>query len=190
MRNTGSPPSAAKARLEAQAQEQAAAAHAEKGAKPEAAGKPAPPPPAEPATPTPKAQTNFTDPDSRIMRNSEKAFIPGYNAQVAVDADSPIIQAATVTNQAADSPHLLAVLDEVAPNTGRKPRGVLADAGYWSEHNLDGCAERQVPAAIPPEKVRHRAWRTATAPRSRIPQSRRRLTAWRSPRTPTLRSCT
>ncbi len=153
-------------------------------------GKTSPATPRRARDPDPKAQTNFTDPDSRIMRNSEKAFIPGYNAHVAVDADSPIILAATVTNQGADSPHLLAVLDEVAPNTGRKPRGVLADAGYWSEHNLDGCAERQVPAAIPPEKVRHRAWRTATAPRSRIPQSRRRLTAWRSPRTPTLRSCT
>ncbi len=61
---------AAKARLEAQAQERAAAAHAEKGAKAAAAGKPAPPPPATPAEPDPKAQTNFTDPDSRIMRNS------------------------------------------------------------------------------------------------------------------------
>ena len=161
---------AAKARLEAQAQARAAAAHAEKVAKAEAAGKPAPPPPTAPAVPDPKAQTNFTDPDSRIMRNSDKAFVQGYNAQVAVDADSQIILAATVTHQAADSPHLLPVLDQVRANTGRTPRGVLADAGYWSEGNLDGCAERQVPAAIPPEKIKHRAWRTATAPRGRIPQ--------------------
>jgi transposase len=161
---------AAKARLEAQAQERATAVHAEKVAQAEAAGKPAPPPPATPAEPDPKAQTNFTDPDSRIMRNSDKAFIQGYNAQVAVDADSQIILAATVTNQAADSPHLLPVLDQVRENTGRTPRGVLADAGYWSEKNLDGCAEREVPAAIPPEKLKHRVWRSATAPRGRIPQ--------------------
>lgn len=87
-----------------------------------------------------------------------------------MDADSQIIVAATVTNQAADSPHLLAVLDQVRANTGRTPGGVLADAGYWSEHNLDGCAERHVPAAIPPEKIKHRVWRTATPPRGRIPQ--------------------
>ena len=161
---------AAKARLEAQAQARAAAAQAEKTAQAEAAGKPAPPPPEGPAVPKPKAQTNFTDPDSRIMRNSDQAFIQGYNAQVAVDADSQIIVAATVTNQAADSPHLLPVLDQVRTNTGRMPRGVLADAGYWSEHNLDGCAARQVPAAIPPEKLTHRVWRTAPSPRGRIPQ--------------------
>jgi len=161
---------AAKARLETQAQERAAAAQAEKAAQAEAAGQPAPPP-AEPATPDPKAQTNFTDPDSRIMRNSDKAFIQGYNAQVAVDADTQIIVAATVTNQAADSPHLLPVLDQVRETTGRTPRGVLADAGYWSEKNLDGCAERQVSAAIPPEKLKHRLWRTVTAPRGRIPKT-------------------
>ena len=161
---------AAKARLEAQAPERAAAAHAEKVAKAEAAGKPAPPPPDAPAVPDPKAQTHVTDPDSRIMRNSDKAFVQAYNAQGAVDADSQIIVAATVTNQAADSPHLLGVLDQVQANTGRRPRGVLADAGYWSAQNLDGCAGRQVPAAIPPEKLTHRAWRAATPPRGRIPK--------------------
>lgn len=156
--------------LEAQDQAEDAAAQAEKTAQAEAAGKPAPPPPEGPAVPKPKAQTNFTDPDSRIMRNSDQAFIQGYTAQVAVDADSQIIVAATVTNQAADSPHLLPVLDQVRTNTGRMPRGVLADAGYGSEHNLDGCAARQVPAAIPPEKLTHRVWRTAPSPRGRIPQ--------------------
>jgi hypothetical protein len=40
------------------------------------------------------------------MRNSDKAFIPGYNAPAAVDADTLMILVPTVTNQAADSPHL------------------------------------------------------------------------------------
>jgi hypothetical protein len=68
---------AAKARLEAQAQERAAAAHAAKVAQAAAAGKPAPPPPEEPATPDPRTQTRVTDPDSRIMRHSDPAFIQG-----------------------------------------------------------------------------------------------------------------
>jgi transposase len=64
-----------------------AARHAVKVQAAADAGRPASPAPATPAVPAPKAQTNFPDPDSRIMRNSEKAFIQGYNAQLAVAAD-------------------------------------------------------------------------------------------------------
>lgn len=161
---------AAKARLEAAARERAAAKQAEREAAAEAAGKPAPSAPDEPPVPDPQAQSNFTDPESRIMRNHDKAFIQGYNAQIAVDAETQIILAADVTNQAADNPHLLSVVDQVIANTGKRPVGVLADAGYWSENNRQGLQERHIEGIIPPEKLRHRAWRTAQAPRGRIPQ--------------------
>lgn len=161
---------AAKARLEAEARERAEAKQAAREAAADAAGKPRPEPPAEAPTPDPKAQSNFTDPDSRIMRNSDKAFIQGYNAQIAVDAETQVIGAADVTNQAADSPHLLPMVDQVVANTGRRPQGVLADAGYWSEDNRHGVTERTMEAIIPPEKLRHREWRTAQAPRGRIPR--------------------
>lgn len=95
---------AAKARLEAEAEARATATRQEHAAKAAATGKPAPPPPDAPAVPDAQAQTHFTDPESRIMRHSDKAFIQGYNAQLAVDADTPIIVAADVTAQAADSP--------------------------------------------------------------------------------------
>ena len=68
---------AAKARWEAQAQARVAAAHSETVAQADATGKPAPPPPEEPATPDPRTQTRVTDPDSRIMRHSDPAFIQG-----------------------------------------------------------------------------------------------------------------
>src|SRR5216684_263334 len=45
-------------------------------------GKPAAPPSEEP---NPKAQRNFTDPESRIMK-SKDGFVQAYNAQAAVDA--------------------------------------------------------------------------------------------------------
>ena len=154
---------AAKARLEAEARDRAEAKQAEREAAADAAGKPRPEPPADSPTPDPKAQSNFTDPDSRIMRNGDKAFIQGYNAQIAVDAETQVIVAADVTNQAADSPHLLPMVDQVVANTGRRPQGVLADAGYWSEDNRHGVTERTMEAIVPPEKLRHREWRTAQA---------------------------
>lgn len=122
-----------------------AAAPAEKATQAEAAGKSVPLPPAEPATPEAQAQTHVTDPDPRIRRHSGKALIPGDNAQVAVYADSPIMVAATMTQPAADSPHLLGVLDQVRANNGRTPRGVLADAGYGREKNRDGSRRGTFP---------------------------------------------
>src|SRR5579875_2109218 len=103
------------------------------------------------------------------MRNSEKAFIQGYNAQLAVDAETQIIVVAHVTAQAADSPHLVPVVDQIPATTGRYPAGVLADAGYWSEANVAGLTQRRLTAVIPPDKIRHRQWRTVTAPVGRIP---------------------
>jgi len=111
------------------------------------------------AVPSPKAQRNFTDPDSRIMKNADKAFIQGYNAQAAVDVDSQIIVAAQLTNQAADGPHLGGMVEQVGQVTGSLPQEVLADAGYFSEDNVTALEEQGMSVLIPPERVRHRQWR-------------------------------
>ena len=72
------------------------------------------------AKPPPKAQRNFTDPDSRIMKDADGRFIQAYTAQAAVDTESQIIMAAELTNQAADAPHLVTMADQVQANTGRR----------------------------------------------------------------------
>jgi hypothetical protein len=123
-----------------------------------------------PARPRDKAQRNFTDPESRIMKNSDRAFIQGYNAQVAVDAQTLIVVAADLTNQAADSPHLPDMVRQVERNTGRKPRQLSADAGYYSEGNRELLEQQQVEAFVPPDKVKHSQWRSPVSPRGRIPK--------------------
>lgn len=119
--------------------------------------------------PSSKAQRNFTDPQSRIMLSSEKSFIQGYNAQAAVDADSQIIVGADLTNQAADSPHLPGLVEQVIENTGEVPDEVSADAGYWSENNVKFLEGNFIEAFIPPDKVKHSEWRNVVSPRGRIP---------------------
>jgi transposase len=121
------------------------------------------------AKPSPKAQRNFTDPDSRIMKNADKAFIQGYNAQAAVDVDSQIIVAAQLSNQAADGPHLLEMVEQVEQATGKRPREVLADAGYFSADNVTTLSERGMSVLIPPERVRRREWREPSPPPSSPP---------------------
>lgn len=85
------------------------------------------------AEPKPKAQRNFTDPDSRIMRNSDGGFMQAYNAQAVVDDTQQIIVAADVTDCASDCPSLSPMRDQSQANMGATPQQALADAGYCSQ---------------------------------------------------------
>ena len=69
-----------------------------------------------------KAQRNFTDPDSRIMKAPGKhQFIQGYNVQVAVDAETQVIVATEVYQSSADAAYFVPMLDAVEANTGCRP---------------------------------------------------------------------
>lgn len=83
--------------------------------------------------PEDKAQENFTDPDSRIMKRSGGGFDASYNAQTAVDEHAHIIVAAELTNNGSDAAQLPRLLKAVKTNAGRAPKQVLADTGYRSE---------------------------------------------------------
>ncbi len=121
-----------------------------------------------PGVPKDKDQRNFTDPESRIMKNSDKAFIQAYNAQAVVDSQSQIIVAADLTNQASDSPHLKNMIEQVEHNLGRKPSKLSADAGYFSDANVAFLERSHIDAYIPPEKQKH-GTPVEPAPRGRIP---------------------
>ena len=86
--------------------------------------------------PEEKAQSNFTDPESRIMKTSTDGFQQCYNAQVAVDGEQQIIVATEVTAKASDQGQMLGLLEEVKKTFEETPRQVLADAGYCNEGDL------------------------------------------------------
>ena len=94
-------------------------------------------------TPEPKAQKNFTDPESRIMK-SKDGFVQAYNAQIVVDSAAQIIVAQDVTQSAVDSGQLVPMTDAVETNLGRKPEQLSADAGYCSEANLEALESRGI----------------------------------------------
>jgi transposase len=97
--------------------------------------------------PDPKAQRNFTDPESRIMKNNN-GYLQAYNAQIAVDAASQVIVAEALTNQAPDQEHLIPVIDRVIASFGVAPEKTSADSGYFSKDNVDGCDDRGTDAYI------------------------------------------
>ncbi len=85
--------------------------------------------------PKPKDQENFTDPDSRIMKDS-KGYEQSFNAQAAVESKSQLIVATEVTNCAADAEALVPMIEQASTNTEQAVGQVLADAGYRSEENF------------------------------------------------------
>ena len=106
-------------------------------------------------TPHPKAQANFTDPDSRIT-NAAGHFIQGYNCQAAVDDAAQIIVGQATTNQSPDAGNFVPMLDVVKRSIGAYPEKVTGDAGYWTSNVFDECAARGVEPFIATE--RKKAW--------------------------------
>ena len=159
---------AAKADLEAEAQAAAAAAAdaaqakcaererqtRETGRKPK--GRPPTGPNPTDATPKPKAQRNFTDPESRIMKDgATKSFVQAYNAQAAVDGTAQVIVAAAVTQEANDKQQLVPMLTQVAGNCGARPTAASGDAGYFSEAAVTAESLRGIDLYVPPDRQQH-----------------------------------
>lgn len=148
----------AQAELEAEAKAEAEAklkAQAEAAEKREAdgrrkGGRQAAPPSSGPDS---KAQKNFTDPQSRIMK-SKDGFVQAYNAQAAVDAEAQIIVAQDVTQSAVDCGQLVPLTDAIEANLGRKPAQLSADAGYCSEVNLVALEARNIDGYVATGRAR------------------------------------
>jgi transposase len=148
----------AKTELEAEAKAAAEAklkAEAEAEAKRAAEGRRKPGPKAAPPSTEPeaKAQKNFTDADSRIMKNKD-GFVQAYNAQAAVDAEAQIIVAQDVTQSAVDCAQLVPMTDAIETNLGRKPEQLSADAGYCSEANLEALEDRSIDSYVATGRAR------------------------------------
>ena len=98
--------------------------------------------------PEPKAQSNFTDPESQIMKTSTEGFQQCYNAQMVVDEVHQLIVATDVEAQASDQGQMLPLLDEVSERFEVEPDVVLADAGYCNEADLVALEQRGIDAHV------------------------------------------
>lgn len=160
---------AAKAVWEQEAQADAAlkAAYDAREADGPRRGRPPQPPRSEPH---PKAQRNFTDPESRIMPASEAkgSVVQGDNCQAAVDARAQIIVAADVTDETHDKQQARPMLTQVLVHTTQVPRTVTMDAGYFSEANVTTLTALGCRPLIPPDRQLH-SQVVPAAPRGRPP---------------------
>ena len=106
------------------------------------------------AKPADKAQRNFTDPESRILRTGD-GFIQGWNAQAAADAGDQVIVAHGIGNTGSDQDRMVPMLDAIERETGRLPDELSADAGYCSEDNLKALEERNVRGYVATGRQKH-----------------------------------
>jgi transposase len=158
----------AKADLEAEVKAKAAAEQAARenhDDKPRRGREAAPPA----AVPEPKAQRNFTDPESRILKTRD-GYIQGYNAQAAVDAHAQIIVAQTLSNNGSDQAQFAPLLDSIKANLKRNPDEASADAGYCSAANLRTLSRRRIRGYIATGRQKHGS-KSATTKRPATPGS-------------------
>jgi transposase len=142
-----------KARVEAQLKEREKQEQ-ERGRK--FGGRPPQAPDPEQAKPEAKAQRNFTDPDSRIMKDgATKEFVQAYNAQAVVDSQAQVIVVAAVTQEANDQKQLVPMLEQVEVLTGSKAQQATADAGYFSEQNLTDPKLQGIDLLVAPDRQKH-----------------------------------
>jgi transposase len=121
------------------------------------------------AQPQPKAQHNFTDPESRIMKGPD-GFVQAYNAQAAVEPALQLIVGQALTQQANDKQQLIPMIERVREQAGQKVQEVLADSGYCSEENLRKAAKKKVDLYVATGKQKHNQ-PAPSSPRGRIPKS-------------------
>ena len=118
--------------------------------------------PPTPPTPGPRDQDqyNFTDPDSRIMKNStNKGVDQHYNTQVAVDQDSFLIVANTLSNHPNDKGEAIPTLDAIPTEVGQPTAGAL-DNGYFSATNIAQMEARGIePYIATGREPHHHSWR-------------------------------
>ncbi len=93
--------------------------------------------------PNDKAQLNFTDPDSTILKTSD-GYLQGYNCQLAVDGEEQVIVAHALVNEQNDAAQLPPMLEAIRRNAGRQAKELSADTGYLSEENLRELKRRRI----------------------------------------------
>ncbi len=129
----------------------------------------------DPFAPKPTAQRNFTDPESKIMKTSDGSFHQCFNGQAVVDAQTQVIVAAELSDQAPDADQLEPALDQLDENLDQVgaelPDGAVltADGGYFSEQNVKTTIRRGLDPYIATGRFKH-SEPPAPAPRGPIPK--------------------
>lgn len=124
-------------------------------------------PPKIDPNPNPKAQKNFTDPESCIMKGAD-GFIQGYNCQAMVDGKTQVIVACDVSESPEDSDQVEPMFEATEENLRALPKRTSMDSNYFSQDNVKFLTEKGVDPYIATGREKD-TLKMEAAPRGRIP---------------------
>jgi hypothetical protein len=91
-----------------------------------------------------QARASQSDPQARIMKQSDGGYAPSYNVQLSTEASNRIIVGAGVSQSGSDYGQLIGAVAQVAANLGQQPAQVVVDGGFTSRENILAMAEQGV----------------------------------------------
>jgi len=91
-----------------------------------------------------ETRVSSSDPQARVMKQSDGGLALSYNAQISTDAAHGLIVSVAVTQEANDSAQLLPAVDRVEERLKKKPRQLVADGGYTTRDNIEKLAGREI----------------------------------------------
>jgi len=90
-----------------------------------------------------------SDPEARVMKQSDGGFAPSYNVQICTEASNKIIVAVEATQAGTDYDELVHGIDAVHANTGQTPEQMVVDGGYIKNANVEEAEKRGVDLIAP-----------------------------------------
>ena len=91
-----------------------------------------------------QTRVSETDPEARVMKQSDGGFAASYNVQISTEASHGIIVGVDVTQAGNDYDQLEAGIDRVKANTGQEPGQAVVDGGYIKNANIEAMAQRGI----------------------------------------------
>src|SRR6202171_1343912 len=91
-----------------------------------------------------ETRVSTSDPQARVMKQSDGGLALSYNAQISTDAAHGLIVGVSVTQEANDSAQLLPAVERIENQLKQKPQQMVADGGYTTRDNIEKMAGREI----------------------------------------------
>jgi transposase len=105
--------------------------------------------------PEPEPRVSSTDADARVMKMADGGFRPAFNAQLAVDAQTQLIAAVSITNSGSDMGQMSPMHQDIQQRYATTPDHWLADGGFTKLQAIDELTKRGTQPVLPPPRSRN-----------------------------------
>jgi transposase len=91
-----------------------------------------------------EVRVSMTDPEARVMKQSDGGYAPSYNAQISTDAKEKVIVGVGVSQCGSDYEELVSAEEKVEEAMGSAPEQMVTDGGFVSRENILAMKEKGI----------------------------------------------